>query len=187
MVKYLPYLKIDVNVEETKFGFNTIKGLDSLFVGFQARDKVLCKSDIIQSMTDIFEEETVTKYREIIYSIVTGYVQDADTLSGLLTALYADDEKFKEYVATMFYLEEEETPFGVQLVQSLVQKVRAIETKWKSHFKRYGCKVFLSANCCIYYAVDDANITITLPEDCECEVLSNAKVWKGNTTRQRRD
>lgn len=183
MLKYLPYLKVNVDVQETKFGFKEIPGLDSLFNGFQARDKVLCKSDMLLSMSDLFTETTLSKYREIIYAVVTGRVQEATQLSSLLTALYVDDEKFKEYVATMYYLDESTVPFGIQIIQSLVSKVNDTEYKWKEHFKKTGSKVFVVANCCMYYAVDDVNTTVLLPANCKCEVLSNAKNWKGNTSR----
>lgn len=184
MVKYLPYVKANVDVSETRNGFLQTNGIDEMFRGYQARDKVICKSDLFSSLSDIFEERTLTEYREVVYAVISGNVCDAVNLSKYLTALYTSDSKFKTYIATMYYLEEKETPFGIQILESLLEKVRITEERWRSHFKRYGCKVFFSTNCYIYYAVDDIGMILTVPDDCNCEVLSNAKVWKGITQIQ---
>lgn len=184
MVKYLPYVKVNIEVMETRNGFQQVNGLDSMFRGYQARDKVICKSDLFDSLSDIFEENTLKNYRDVVYAVISGNVCDAVNLSKYLTALYTSDQKFKMYIATMFYLEEKETPFGIQIMESLLEKIRMTEEKWKNHFKHYGCKVFFIANCCMYYAVDDVGMILTIPDDCNCEVLSNAKVWKGTTQRQ---
>ena len=187
MIKYIPYLKINLEVTETPYGFNKINNFDNAFRGFKARDKVLCKSDLLASLIDVFEETTIKNYRGIISAIILGDVKDACTLSKMLIALYTDDSKFKEYINALFYLEKEETPFGTQIIRSLVQKVRDVESKWKMHFKKYGYKVFMSANGYLYYAVDDINRPISIPEQCDCEVLTYAKNWKGNFCRQGRD
>ena len=184
MVKYLPYVKTNVEVLETRNGFQQVNGIDDMFRGYQARDKVICKSDVLSSLTDIFKDTTLSNYREVVYAILSGNVYDAENVSKLLTALYVEDGNFKTFISTMFYLEEKEISFGMQIIESLLERVRVTEERWKAHFKRYGCKVFFTANCCIYYAVDDVGMILPIPNDCNCEVLSRAKVWKGITTKQ---
>ncbi len=182
MEKYIPYAKINVNYSVTPNGYNNIDNLDSIFRGITARDKVICRSDLLTSLRDVVTEENLKKYRELLWAVLSGKLTDATSVSQILTAFYTDDKKFKEYITAQFYLERSNDSFGIQVLKDLIQRVATTEQVWRTHLKPQGVKVFEVANMYVYYAVDDIAMTLSLPKNCVCEVLSNAKIWQGKTS-----
>lgn len=182
MVKYLPYAKVDIEYTVTPTGVTHVNGLEEVFKGFKARDKVICRSDLLMGLQDVFELDMLTKYRTVIYSLIAGLITNTEQISGIITELYAKDTKFKYFVSNMFYMDVSEVPFGVQVLSTLKSKLDNVEYTWKEFFKSTRAKPFFTATGYLYYAVDDIEFTLCVPTACECEVLSYAKNWKSTTS-----
>lgn len=176
----LPYSKEQSLMKETLNGYTIVDDAD-YYDDLAVRNNVIVRIDVFGSLKQIFAEESIDRVRKTLFNTMSGLIEDKGVVSNVFQALYMSDNTFKRFLGEIYYFELED---GVSMYDAVVQKVKKA---YDDAFSRaYGnmsarrIKVLFESDGYIYFAVSDVDEPKYVPKGYKMEVVSRAKVWKGN-------
>lgn len=185
MIAYkLPYIREDVTEIETAYGFTEIIGIEQ-YKDSVLRDKVVFRIDLLYALSKYFTEETLNKYRTLIYNIVVGNNRNKKLISKILKALYLEDIRFKAYIGEVIYFDESlnvNSLYSV-VISSMQDILRNKKIDLIEALKKKNVTFVADSHCYIYAAVNDKEIIVSVPAGYREEVVSRAKIWKGDFSK----
>lgn len=183
-VYQLPYLNDSVSVNETVYGYPVISGTER-YKGVYVRNRIIYRIDIIKAVTKFFCQETLNKYRDLVFVLVSGWEVNKVNVSTYLTELYKADEVFRRSLAEIYHFDERMSELSIYEV--FIQEYRKEYDRIVSMFIRYkdvwDYKYLFEDKGSIYLAGRDAYNALKIPEGFCGEVLSIGKVWSGGIER----
>ena len=153
--------------------------IDNQYQGKKFRDKVIYKIDAMYLLKSIFKPETIRDYRNHIFNIISGYIDDAETVSGIILALAKMDNVFASKLNEYYYTCDFDCSFGEFVLKSIAQELVNQEERFREFFKGKTESVICLSYGYLYICVRDYNTPIEVPEKVVGEVLSYAKNWNG--------
>lgn len=176
----LPYMPIEVNEVQTPYGFPEVIGIDN-YIDASLRGKVVFRVDTLYSISELITEDTISKYRMLLYNLISGNNRDKQAISKIFQALYFEDEKFRVFLGEKVYFDNlEEKSLYTAIMTSLHTLIKTAESRIIEEFNFKNIKYIASSKCFIYAAVSDVSMTVSVPKGFREELVSRAKVWKGN-------
>lgn len=168
-----------VNVGKSPNGFPEVQGIEQ-YTNARCREKVIFRLDLLCGLRSMFTEETLLKYRPVIYNLLAGWISERERISAIVSQLYADDQKFKEWLFSAVYFE------GVTCRIPLYQHICETASKLMGTAQEeitnkldINAKPVAVAGGYLYCAVNDVDIEVRVPEGYAEEVVSYAKTWRG--------
>ena len=173
MRETLKYASTGLDVTYFDTNLRSYKGIEQLY-GKGVKGKVIMKIDLIQCLTDCFEEETLKKTRAVILRVAQGTCT-AEMLEKIINVYLAEDAQFRKSINTLFNECPPKMAFGHYLAYGLANRMLAYEDKIKQSI--VGRSEF-------YICESDGYIYLSFP-DVEgyefnlypYEVISHAKNW----------
>lgn len=175
MLEYLPFLKRDFLVDTTPTGLKIYRDLYSICKVSKCRDVVICKSNGLYFLTDVFNMRTIEQYSKEIVTFITG-VMSIEDMSNFLLQVLKEDRDFYCWFYNFIMLEGISSAVGVHLIN----KLKSIISDSASGLKENGLEVLCIDGADPYFVVRDLPGTLVLPRDIKLEALTHAKAWNGD-------
>lgn len=182
-VTELPYLHMQTTMTTTPTGLIEIKGIQH-YQNACIRNRVICRLDILVGLNKYFSDDTLSKYREIVYSIISGNQHDKEKIAQIFKALYLDDEVFRRMLGEIVYFSNdlETVSLYLAVMRRLLKEYNQQKTKIYKAFENVKTKVLFESNGFVYIAPKDEFGAKAIPEGYKEEVVSSARVWQGDFT-----
>lgn len=168
-----------VNVVKSPNGFPEVQGIEQ-YENAKCREKVIFRLDLMRGLRSMFTDETLFKYRPVIYRLLAGWINDKAKISAIVSQLYVDDQNFKEWMFSAVYFES--VPCRVPLYQHICEtasKLMGVAQEEITNKLDINAKPIAVAEGYLYCAVNDVDIEVRIPEGYAEEVISYAKTWRG--------
>lgn len=175
----LKYTKIPVNVTSYDTGLSDWNNIDEVYRGSTLREKVVCKIDVTNVLTQMFLQETVDKYKPVIMMIAKGRVTDPCTLSKCIQDFIEMDCLFRTRIVQLFHSCPDEDNFGWYVIQAIANSLLNVEAEYRAFFRGTQNVVICVSNGYLYFSIEDIFSVPVLPYEVEWEVLSRVKNWNG--------
>lgn len=169
----LKYLNIMIDVIHFESGLSTYPNIDQLYKT-KIKNKVICKIDLTTCLSDIFSNETMATYRDLIISMAQG-TADRNIIPDILTALLETDKTFRSGINILFNECPPSMTFGDYISIGLARRI--------VNEKNYICESFVGkpefviceSNGYLYISCpDESNYEL---QGFKYEVISYAKNW----------
>lgn len=175
----LKYTKIPVNVATYDTGLSDWNDIDDTYRGSTLREKVVCRIDVTNVLTQMFTPDTVNKYKPVIMMIAKGQVTDPNTLSKCIQDFIEMDALFRTRIVQLFHSCPDEDNFGWYVIQAIANLLLNVEAEYRSFFRGTSNVVICVSNGFLYFSIEDVFNEPVLPHKVEWEVLSRVKNWNG--------
>lgn len=175
----LKYTKTPVNVTSYDTGLSDWSNIDETYRGAILREKVVCKIDATNVLTQMFTQETVNKYKPVIMMIAKGQVTEPNTLSKCIQDFIEMDALFRTRIVQLFHSCPDEENFGWYVIQAIANLLLNVEAEYRSFFRGTSNVVICVSNGFLYFSIEDTYKEPVLPHKVEWEVLSRVKNWNG--------
>ena len=154
-------------------------------MGATLREKAVFRIDLLYALKDYFLEDTLSKYRKLLYNMIVGNCQEEVMISNIFKALYREDKHFRKKLGEIVYFSDVlvYTSLYSVVIKSIQEKIYCTEKMIIKEFKNHYIRYLLTSHCYIYAAIEDSNIVISIPEGFNEEVVSHAKAWQGTFSR----
>ncbi len=181
-IEPLKYLGVDTDVIVYKFGLCSYAYIEDSYRGSAIRNKTIYRIDAMYSLVGrYFTKATIDKYRQAIYYLMIGKVEDVNMISTYLLELANSDEVFRDALQDILLLNvDDNTSFGDAIFSALCSCITTTHTKMVSLFRGHKDFVICESDGYIYFSVDITSDSVIIPFNAECEVLSYGKIWCGN-------
>lgn len=181
----LDYVKETIDIGSSKFGLPISENVDLYYKDKVIRNRVILKLDIISSLTEYFDESTLSNYRNLIFQMVSGGITNPDLVVKTVNTLYQADATFKFYLGNTFYFNQDtkEKPLYGVIVKGLIQEYVRQRKAIEDNAIGFDYKLIVESNGYYYISGRDLDQEIILPEGFKEEVLSNARTWSGKIKR----
>ena len=183
----LLYTKGDYERTTTPFNIEEIQGIESAYTGKVVRNNVVMRYDMMHALIgEFFEEETIEKYRNAIYNLVVGNNLDTQRVAAIITALYTDDKVFHKRYSELIYFDDEcqETSVYAVLIRRVLSCIGNYTEVFGDLLRTYHLRPIATSHLYTYVSFNDVDMELVVPRGYREEVLSVAKVWRGNIRRQ---
>lgn len=152
-----------------------------LFKDVKFRDKVIFRFDCFKFLEPYFLKTTIRDYREALWLMIAGYIEDENELTAMIKELMRIDVRFNSFVSTTWYTLEMQKDLGNEVLRVLASTLNR-ENYFRDYFVGAQQFVILETKGFMYVSTADIDCDIRLPIDLELEVLSYAKNWSGSYT-----
>lgn len=178
------YQSIKYTREQTKVitydtGLTDWENLDLYYRGQTLRNKVVVRADATIFLRELFSEEIIKKYRPVLMMIAKGLLTDANQFSAVIKDFIKMDEVFANKINYLFHGCPENISFGLYIIENIAGIITDTEARYRTFFRGNPEVVICISDGWLYFSFEDSLTGPTLPDEIECEVLSNAKNWKG--------
>lgn len=182
----LEYLHVDEIVERTALGFPVIN-IYPKYRGRSIRNRVIVRFDIVSAMTAYFEQDTLDNYRDIVYGLISGILDEEDVIAGVFEELYLKDFKFRKLLGESYYFDNslEEASLYEVIILKLITAYNDLNERLANVSRELRYKYIAESEGWAYISVPDQSEVIYVPGDYKEEVVSIAKVWNGQIKRFR--
>ena len=171
MIEKLKYTNTMTDVQIFKTGLRSVHSIDQIYSGNINR-KVIIKIDLIQSLTELFSQNTITKFRQIVLKIGQATI-DEEQFSDIVLALIDEDITFRNNINQLFNECPYDMTFGNYI--SIAVANRIISELQKLYDKSIGADEFIicESDGYAYISVpDEEDYKIHYPQ---YEVISKCK------------
>lgn len=102
----LPYLGSNAYAQMSRSpnGYREVSGIEQ-YNGASVRNVNIVRIDALYNLDGYFKKETLDKYRQVIYHILSGHgiTENKDTIMQSIEHLYKTDEIFRTKISKIFY------------------------------------------------------------------------------------
>lgn len=181
----LDYVKETIEIGSSKFGLPISENVDVYYKDKVIRNRVILKLDIVSSLTEYFDEATLSNYRNLVFQMVAGGITNPNLAVKTVNTLYQADTTFKFYLGNTFYFNQDtkEKPLYGVIVKGLIQEYFRQRKAIEDNAIGFDYKLLIESNGYYYISGRDLNQEIIIPEGFKEEVLSNARTWSGKIKR----
>jgi len=164
---------------QTANGYVVVEGIEQ-YEGASCREKVIVRVDIFGGLTNIFQQETLEKYRSVLFRLFAGcYGNDREKISSLVRAIYDSDTVFQDWIGEAYYFSD--------LLQEMstweylrVSVKEAFEQLLDRQVQACNAKLVAVSSGYAYFSVDDCGrMPVYVVKPLSGEVISFAKAWTG--------
>lgn len=181
----LPYVKAECSFYTTILGFEYCRGLDA-YRENKPRDKVICKVQLAKVIAREYylTDSCAEAYGDYLMLLLTGF-ESLDDVLVRLKNFYEQDEKFRRYLASVYYVKysllDDDIRFLDLLATLLKEQLSKEITRFLSTLRGTVSPLFrMRTGTDIYFVIDESiDQNITYDSRYEVEVISNAKNWFG--------
>lgn len=167
-------------VEVYNHGLELWRDLEFYFRGFECRNRVLVRIDVIQLLTELFSKEILIPYRSLIWNVAAGINTDINFISKTLITLMKSDPVFADKLREFYYCRDLRTSFGDYILSTIAEEILSVESRYRIYFRGMEESVYCCSGGYLYISIPDADNYIHIPDkDVKVEVISVAKNWKG--------
>ena len=170
----LLYVDCLSTVTKTKTGFEEYSNTE-YYERNKARGYTIVKIDLLSALTKLFDEDSRNKYRQSLYAILYGKL-DEKIMLNFLRGFYEEDSIFRDAFDEFyyFYLDDVDgATYFDKFISYVGDKIQDIETELNMLVN--GTTVAYN-NGYVFKAVKDDIDEITIPKDIKVEVLLNDKI-----------
>lgn len=178
-IRKVKYANKDTTVVVYDNGLESWYGIDSLFDGLSVRNKVVCRVDLCETLSDFFTKETIQNNRNAILYMAEGLCTDPEILSSALQELVKSDTVFETKITNIFYNMGNNESLGKSFLRQLSARFLEADSEYRSFFRGKTEFVICVSDGYLYFAIGDYDYEVELPYDFNVEVLSYARNWKG--------
>lgn len=173
-------MPVEVEEVQTPYKFPEVIGIDN-YNGASLRGKVVFRIDTLYSLKGIVTEDTLSKHRTLLYNLISGKNRDKQLVSKIFQALYFEDKDFRVFLGEKVHFDNlEEKSLYTSVMISLHNTIKAAENRLKEELKLRNIKYLVYSHCYVYASVSDTSIVVNVPKGYREEIVSRAKIWKGN-------
>lgn len=178
-IEKLKYTGELTTVTEYDSGLLSYAGIDVAFRNDSYRNKVICRLDCMYYLTQYFKEETITKYRDALYMIISRQITDVNTISDCFMQLCKEDSVFADKLYDIYHFYDSSKSFGDCILDCMSSALKNFDSLYRNFFR--GKKEFVIAlsDGYLYFSVQDEDYPVRVLKGSRCEVLSYAKNWSG--------
>lgn len=176
----LKYCNEICDIDIYDWGLELWKDIDYIFSGYECRSRVIIRVDAIKTLTDLFERNTLERYRTLIWILAAGLNTDVKFISQTLITLMKHDSVFASRLREIYYCEQFDISFGEYILRLIASQIKTVEDRYRIFFRGKSESVFCCSGGYLYISIPDEDASIHLPNDnLKVEVVSFAKNWKG--------
>lgn len=164
---------------QTAEGYTVVRGIEQ-YEGAFCREKVVVRVDVFGGLTNIFQKETLEKYRTVLFMLFAGcYGNDRGKISGLVQDIYDRDTVFQDWLGKAYYFSNVLNEMSAW--KYLRQSVKAeFDQLLKRQIQACNAKPIAVSSGYVYFSVDDRGSTpVSVVKPLLAEVVSYAKAWTG--------
>lgn len=175
----LKYTQSYIPVEVYDTGLELWPDIDAYYSGVSIRNRVICRIDLGQYLTDLFSKETIDVWRNAIINIATYRINEIDKISAILIELAKNDNKFADQLQSMLITCDENVSYGEFILQTIANTMLAQVDRYRTFFRGKNEFVICESYGYLYFSTSDDSHVLSLPDNVKVEVISYAKNWSG--------
>lgn len=171
----LPYIQAESKLLETPFGYQFMPNIN-VYNSLKTRGYSIIRVDILRGLS-FFNEKTIEKYRNAIFGLFGGLIDDEDQILTLLKMFYEEDDDFKNAFDSFFYFNNEGV-VGTSLYDRFMEffYTNVATIKAEINTIRGSCAIHIGYSSFYdYRAIKDDISEVTLPKGLVGECI-NGKV-----------
>lgn len=172
------YTNIMTHVQVFDTGLEKWDNIEEIFK-VPVRNKVICRFDMVNLLSDYFTEESLVKYRDALYFIATGNIKDADLLSKFLKMFLDTDQKFHRGIEKIYHNCPLDKSFGEYIAIDFAMVMLKYQQELSEYLVGKSEFVILNSDGYLYISVPDVTgHKMTFPHADKFKEMYNGKNWR---------
>lgn len=177
-MRKLKYINTMIPVQTFRTGLESWEGIESLFSN-PVRNRVICRFDLVNLLDEFFSQETLQKYRDVLYYISTGNIDDGDMLESFLNVFLQEDMFFHEGITKIYHACPYDKTFGEYFAIALAEVMLKYQQELTANLVGSSEFIICNSDGYLYISVPDiAEYTPQFLHADKFKEMYNGKNWR---------